>query len=307
MSTTFVLVISTGGTIASTTDPATGSLVPRLSAEELVRDCGTTEEVRVFDALSLDSSSVRLADIDTLIDLSRKALADARICGIVITHGTDSMAETALALDLVHDDARPIVLTGAQYPADHPQADGPKNLHRAISLAADPLSRGRGVMVNFGGDTHAARGLLKKDTQNLRAFELSAPMTLPRPRPVAPAPLAQFNVPILRAWPGADGALVDYVISTRPDGIVIEALGSGNVSAEMGQALARALSAKIPVVVSTSVAFGEVQLAYGGAGGGASLGELGALSAGWLRAGQARIALVTALATGTEPSVLLGF
>ena len=105
----FVLVISTGGTIASTTD-ATGARVPTLTCEELVSRSGTTEPVRTYDAASLDSSSVTLAEVDILRSLVRKALDDASVTGIVITHGTDSMADTALALDLVHDDPRPVVL-----------------------------------------------------------------------------------------------------------------------------------------------------------------------------------------------------
>ncbi|WP_165164136.1 asparaginase [Corynebacterium qintianiae] len=300
----FVLVISTGGTIASTTDP-TGARVPTLTAEDLVISCGTDAPVRVYDSVSLDSSSMGLGDVDTLIQLVGKALADALVTGIVITHGTDSMAETALAIDLVHSDPRPVILTGAQRPADHPHADGPENLRRSIELAADPLARGRGVTVHFGGDTLAARGLMKNDTEALRAFALTAPLTLPRPAAVAPAQLEGLNVPILRAWPGADASLVDHVASLKPDGIVVEGLGSGNVSAEMGEALARAAEDGIPVVLTTSVPYGEVSFSYGGAGGGATLGERGVLPGGWLRAGQARIALLTAIATGTDPRALL--
>lgn len=301
----FVLVISTGGTIASTAD-ATGALVPALSAKELVTACGADTPVRVFDSARLDSSSMGLADADSLIALVGRALADASITGIVITHGTDSMAETALALDLVHSDPRPVVLTGAQRPADDPNADGPANLRRAIELAADPLARGRGVSVHFGGDTLAARGMFKTDTEDSRAFALTSPISLPRPAAVTPAPLAGYTVPILRAWPGADADLVDHVASTRPDGIVVEGLGSGNVSAQMGEALARAAESGIPVVLTTSVPHGEVTFAYGGAGGGATLGARGVLPGGWLRAGQARIALLTAIATGTDPRLLLG-
>ena len=301
----FVLVISTGGTIASTTD-ASGALVPTLNAEDLVTASGADTPVRVFDSTRLDSSSMGLADVDTLITLVSRALADAQVTGIVITHGTDSMAETALALDLVHSDPRPVVLTGAQRPADHPHTDGPDNLRRAIEMAADPLARGRGVTIHFGGDSLAARGLIKVDTADSRAFALTAPLTLPRTTPVSPAPLAGYTVPILRAWPGADGALVDHVASLGPDGIVVEGLGSGNVSAPMGDSLARAAESGIPVVLTTSVPHGEVTFAYGGAGGGATLGARGVLPGGWLRAGQARIALLTALATGADPRHLLG-
>ena len=301
----FVLVISTGGTIASTTD-ATGARVPTLTCEELVSRSGTTEPVRTYDAASLDSSSVTLAEVDTLRSLVRKALDDASVTGIVITHGTDSMADTALALDLVHDDPRPVVLTGAQRPADADAPDGPENLRRAIDTAADPLRRGQGVLVHFGGDTLPARGLYKADTGELRAFALAADRPLPRP---AAAPLAQLdgcNIPVIAAWPGADDALVDAVAASRPDGIVVAALGAGNVSEQMGTGLARALDAGIPVVISTSVPRGEVAFAYGGAGGGSTLGAKGALPAGFLRPGQARMALATALAAGIDPAPLLG-
>ena len=301
----FVLVISTGGTIASTTD-ATGARVPTLTCEELVSRSGTTEPVRTYDAASLDSSSVTLAEVDILRSLVRKALDDASVTGIVITHGTDSMADTALALDLVHDDPRPVVLTGAQRPADADAPDGPENLRRAIDTAADPLRRGQGVLVHFGGDTLPARGLYKADTGELRAFAHAADRPLPRP---AAAPLAQLdgcNIPVIAAWPGADDALVDAVAASRPDGIVVAALGAGNVSEQMGTGLARALDAGIPVVISTSVPRGEVAFAYGGAGGGSTLGAKGALPAGFLRPGQARMALATALAAGVDPAPLLG-
>lgn len=300
----FVLVISTGGTIACTTD-ATGTRRPTLTAAELVEQSGTAESVGVYDAANLDSSAITLADIDTLAEFIEQSLIDDSVTGVVLTHGTDSLAETALALDLIHHDPRPVVLTGAQHPSDHPHTDGPENLRRAIDVAADPLRRGQGVLVHFDGDTLPARGLYKASTADLGAFALTTERPQPRPAPVPRATLSGINVPILRAWPGADGTLVELAANTNPDGIVVEALGSGNVSPAMGEALGRAIERGIPVVVSTSVPRGGVEFAYGGGGGGATLGELGALPAGSLSPGQARIALITALATGTDPSSLL--
>ena len=142
----FVLLIATGGTIACTAN-ADGALVPSLSAEDLVHSSGTSEPVRVYDALRLDSSAITFADIDKLRSLTAQALQDPQISGIVISHGTDSMAETAFALDIVHDDPRPIVLTGAQHAADHEHPDGPGNLAGAIAAAADPLRRNNGCLL----------------------------------------------------------------------------------------------------------------------------------------------------------------
>lgn len=295
-----VLVIATGGTIASTTD-ASGARVPTLSGAELVRTSGAP--ARALDAANLDSSSITLADIDELAARIEHSLADASLAGLVLTHGTDSMAETALALDLIHRDPRPLVLTGAQLPADHPDADGPANLRGAVAAAADPRLRGRGVVVHFAGRTLPARGLTKASTEDLDAF--AAPNGAPpRPAPVARRPLDGIRVPILRAWPGANGELVRAVVGAGVDGIVVEALGSGNVSDAMGCELARALGAGVPVVVATSVPRGGVHFDYGGAGGGATLGERGAIAAGALSPGQARMALITALASGTDPRAL---
>ena len=297
----FVLLIATGGTIACTAD-ADGALVPTLSAEELVHSSGTTESVRVHDALRLDSSAITFADVDKLRSLTAKALQDPQIRGIVMSHGTDSMAETAFALDIVHDDPRPIVLTGAQHAADPQQPDGTVHLAGAIAAAADPLRRNNGVLLHFGDATLPARGLLKRDTHALDAFALSSERPLPRPAALGRAPLADLRIPIVRAWPGAEGDIVDAIANTNPDGIVIEALGSGNVGPGMGAAIAHVLSLGIPVVITSSVPYGEVTFAYGGAGGGATLGSRGAIAAGFLRAGQARIALATALANGVDPA-----
>lgn len=294
-----VLVISTGGTIASTAN-ARGALVPTLTGEELVARCGTTRQVRSIDVASLDSSSMGLAEIDMLRETVRTSLLDDS-ASLVITHGTDSMAETALALDLVHSDSRPVVLTGAMRSADHAHPDGPANLRGAIEVAA--TRRDTGVLVHFAGETLPARGLMKTQTTAEHAFTLTSGSPLPRPMAVPPAPLAELNIPIIRAWAGADDALIRALGPI--DGLVLEALGSGNVSACMGGAVAKLLRRGLPVVVATSVPYGEVSFAYGGAGGGSTLGDLGALPAGYLSADQARIALATALASGVNPSSLL--
>ena len=295
-----VYVVSTGGTIASTAD-VSGALVPTLSADELVARSETTRDVQTREIASLDSSSMGLADIDRLRALTSALLHDDTLTGLVITHGTDSMAETALALDLVHRDERPVVLTGAMRSADHPHPDGPANLRGAIEVAA--TQRGGGAFVHFGGITLPARGLRKRHTTDLDAFDV--PVSLRRPMPVPAAPLDGLFVPILRAWPGDDGTVAHLVASKSPDGVVVEALGAGNVSDGTGEALRDMLRRGIPVVIATSTPYGAVTFAYGGAGGGSTLGDLGALPAGHLSPGQARIALLTALATGVNPSSLL--
>ncbi|GAB3081070.1 asparaginase [Corynebacterium aquatimens] len=328
-----VAVVATGGTIACTKD-ADGALTPTLSCAELVASCGTSVPTRCLDIRSLDSSSMTLADVDLVIATIHEQFRDPDVCGVVVTHGTDSMVDTSFAAELMLTHDRPVTFTGAQRPADHDAPDGPANLKLAIEYAAgataasdqptcpaDPVSTGRrGATVVFGGRIHPARGLVKHHTHELSAFSstYSVPSASPfSPHPAGPPPsrphsavapvrLAGMRIPVVAAWAGAGDGVMDAVIAAEPDGIVVEGLGSGNVSDDMGHAIARALDHGIPVVVTTAVPFGPVEFAYGGAGGGTTLGDLGAIPSGWLRAGQARIALATALAAGVDPRTLIG-
>lgn len=291
-------VIATGGTIACTTD-ASGALVPTMNAENLLHDLHIS--ARSIDSARLDSSSITLAELDELLETVRQQLAEPDISGIVVTHGTDSMEETAFALDLFTSDDKPIILTGAQRAFDHPESDGPANLSDALKLASDPHNGG--VFIRFGGTTVPARGARKQHTSQLRAF-VSTPLSS-RPRPLDPVALAGIDVPIIAAYPGSPRTLVDAAVANGAQGLVIEALGSGNMGSEMGQGVLDALARGIPVVVSTRVPEGEVALAYGGSGGGATLARAGAIGSGALRAGQARIALIASIASGISVSELL--
>lgn len=296
-------LLATGGTIACTRDN-TGALVPTAQARDLVAAAGVDHpQITTRDLTRLDSSSLTLSELDGLIAAVRESLA-AGAAGVVITHGTDSLEDTALALDLVHDSETPVVLTGAQRAFDHPAADGPANLRGALAAAADPAHRGRGVLVFFGGRLLPARGLFKTHTSRLEAFA-AADDPGPRPQPVSHTGLAGLNIPILAAWPGAGPELADACLAHGVDGLVVEGLGSGNMGSAMGEGVARLLAAGVPTVIATRVPHGAVQLAYGGSGGGADLAARGALGAGVLSPGQARITLATALAAGVDPRHLL--
>ena len=124
-----IVVFTTGGTIACTAGPD-GALIPTVSGEDLVRpvaerfaDSSIVCEVR--ELTRLDSSSMTFADVDEIVAAVQEALDDPEITGVVVTHGTDSMEETAIAVDTFHSDSRPVVFTGAQKPSNHTEADGP--------------------------------------------------------------------------------------------------------------------------------------------------------------------------------------
>lgn len=302
-----IVVLTTGGTIACTLGPE-GALIPTVSGEQLVADLRsrfdpehTTFEVRELNRL--DSSSMTLGDVDEVIAGVQEVFRDPEVTGVVVTHGTDTMEETAVAVDVFHSDPRPVVFTGSQLPFDDPQGDGPQNLFEAAVVAADPTARGIGTLIVFGHAVLPARGARKVHTRALDGFATTAPATHPRPLPLpTPVPLADTRVDIIAAWPGAPRTQVDAALAEGAKGLVVAALGAGNVGSTLGTALGEALAAGVAVVISTRVPEGEVHGSYGGAGGGATLAARGALGSAHYRPGQARMLLAAALAAGVDPA-----
>ncbi|PRQ11163.1 asparaginase [Corynebacterium sp. 13CS0277] len=303
-----IVVLTTGGTIACTHVPQ-GELLPTVSGEELVapvraRFEGTGTEIRVQELTRMDSASMTFADIDEIVEAVHTILEDDTVAGVVVTHGTDSMEETAIAVDTFHNDPRPVVFTGAQRSYDHPESDGPGNLFEAVVIAADPSARDIGALIVFGHAVLPARGATKWHTSDELAFATNGPEEPTRPLPIVPHQLDGIRVDTINAYAGASGDLVDAAIAAGTQGIVVEAMGSGNVGSAMGAALGRALERDIPVVITTRVPRGEVFGAYGGAGGGATLNAKGAVGSTYFRAPQARVLLAIAVATGHHPATL---
>jgi L-asparaginase len=267
--------------------------------------------VQVRDVLSVDSSALTTADLDTIRDAVADALAQD-VLGVVLTHGTDTLEETALLLDLVHDDPRPVVVTGAVRSGDDPQPDGPRNLRDALAVVASPTARGLGVLVVLGGSAHAARGTRKVHTTSLTPFHdprwgavglvtgagLDVVRTPERPAALAPAPLAGVRVDVVALHPGADATALDAHVGAGARGLVLETTGSGNTHPDVVDAVARHVRAGVVVLVSTRVHAGEVAAVYGGGGGGCDLVGAGAVLVPWLRPGQARVQLLALLASG---------
>ncbi|PFG28415.1 asparaginase [Corynebacterium renale] len=304
-----IAVITTGGTIACTRD-AQGALIPTVSGEDVVREVAShfdAEHVRftVNDVAHLDSSSLTVEDIDRILQAIATALADPTVTGVVVTHGTDSMEETALASDLFHHDPRPVIFTGAMRPADDPSADGPRNLANAAMVAMDPSAREMGSLIVMGTHVLPARGTTKTHTIAEPGFTYDGPAEPTRPQALPLAPLGgRGDVDIIYCWPGAPGTLIEAAVQRGAAGIVLVGMGAGNIGTACGAAAEAAVEAGIPVVMTSRAASGPVVAEYGGAGGGAELAARGVIPGGILSAGQARIALLAALATGSDPRTL---
>ena len=157
-----IRIMATGGTIASRTGKNGATSAER--AEELAAGLSGRHSYSVQDLLNVNSFQLRLADVRQIAEAVRDAVADEGVDGVVITHGTDTMEETAFLLDLVHESPKPVVLTGAQRTADSAVADGPGNLEEAAAAAASRGLRGTGVLISFAGQVLAARGTRKLHT-----------------------------------------------------------------------------------------------------------------------------------------------
>lgn len=294
-----ITLLATGGTIACTAD-STRALHPTRNGIQLSHDAGLDlSHICVHDILQLDSSEMTLEDLDLLLNSIHDALGThtGALTPIVVTHGTDSMEETAMAVDRLL--GGPIILTGAQRPADDPDPDGPQNLRDAIDAASFVKS----PAVVFGGDVVPAYGVRKIHTTADQAF--SAP-AIPAERPASlqphgtpPAPLSGLRVDILSAYQGADATLVDASLAAGSDGLVIEAFGSGNVGA-LAPGIRRALASRVPVVICSRVPNGPTSAVYGGTGGGATLATGGARVGGYLSPAQARMELLCQLAVSRQ-------
>jgi L-asparaginase len=279
-----VVIVGTGGTIASRFDAALGRTVASQGVEAILAAAAKPDDLpRVtFENLStIAGFNMTLAFADGLVRRLRELLDRPQVDSVVVTQGTDTMEETSFLAGLLIDSEKPLVFTGAQLAHDHPQSDGPRNLVDAIRAAAADETKGLGAMICFNGELHGVREVTKVHTSAVETFQsyhhgalgiVDGDRVIVYRRPeislhLRPERLDK-RVEIIKAAIGADGAMVDAVRRMGIDGLVVEAFGRGNVSAEFGQALGRGCRDGLPVVITSRCPIGRVSPVYGGGGGG---------------------------------------
>ena len=295
---------------------------PALDADALLAAVPALARVAGLRARSVSGlPGAHLSAADALA-VARAALDEAAAGrGVVITHGTDTLEETAMLVDVLHGGGAPIVLTGAIRPAGAAGADGPANLLDAVAAAGAPQTEALGVLVAFAGELHAARHARKLSSISPAAF--GSPATGPLgsvaegrvrvlARPVRPArPLAlpaalDGRVPIVPTWLGDDGAAISAAVRDRADAIVFAAFGAGHVAPPVLAALRQAAAA-VPVALTVLPGRGLLlHDTYGFEGAEADLRASGALPAAGLSPHAARMVLLAGLGGGADRAALAG-
>ncbi|TYT63804.1 asparaginase [Natrialba swarupiae] len=318
-----VRILTTGGTIASTADNAdeTGK-TPTVTGKDLV---DAVPELADHAALSVEPICQRSGfqmDAENATGIVDGVEAAGDVDGVVVTHGTDTMAESAYYVDVVAERDLPVVFTGAQRPFDQLGTDGPSNLELAVRTAVDERFRDAGgSYLAFNDAVHAARWVVKSHTSKLETFSSpgAGPVAQRTPaglrllrepgRYSSPIPGARLDpdvrVEIVTNALGTDGRQVERALSADAvDGVVVAGTGLGNTTGELGSALEAALSADVPVVLTSRCYEGETAGLYGGPGGGETLHAAGAIGGGDLPPWKARVRTVLAIADGESASAI---
>lgn len=310
-----IRVLATGGTIASRLDPATGAVVPAVSAEDLVAAVPAIEEhgpVEVEELARVNGWNVTPELMVRVAERARAALVHDGVDGVVITHGTDTTEETLYLVDLLAGevtDRGGIVVACAMRSSGEVGADGPRNLLNAARIATHPATRGRGALLSVNDEIHAARWVTKTDTTNVSTFR-SPPPGAPVGRVAGETPRYDLDTPprpphgdgidpavaLVKVTTGMDDALLRWLVDEQDvHGIVVEGTGAGNVPGPAAEGIDHAIANGVTVVVASRCWTGRPQPIYGGPGGGVTLAEHGVIRSNGLNGPKARLALMVAL------------
>jgi L-asparaginase len=257
------------------------------------------------------------------LEVSRRAAAALEreeVAGVLVTHGTDTMEETAYFLDLTVTSQKPVILVGAMRAASESDADGPRNLLNAAQVAVSEEARGKGVLVVLNGEIHAAREVTKTHSLAVETFDTPefgalgivdadgvrfyrAPLR--RQSLPVPADVVLPTVDIIPNYAGSDGRLIRGLLKEGPvDGLVVDASGAGNIASALFEAVREARDLGIAVVITSRTHAGRVLPLYAGGGGGTTLHEIGCVFADNLSAQKARVLLMVALTRTQDPEEL---
>ncbi|KUO48771.1 MAG: hypothetical protein APF76_17960 [Desulfitibacter sp. BRH_c19] len=308
-----ILLITTGGTIASKKDRQTGQIhsgvISGFSLASLIPSWKDFS-CEVHDLFQLPSGHLTMSNLRKVSQIIDQAFKEEKCTGVVLTHGTDTLEETAYFLDLILQNNGPVVLTGSQLPPEEIASDALRNLQDSLQVAISEESKDKGVVVVFNGKIYAAAEVIKIHTSNLDAFGAPGwgPIGYLDEKEVVYKRVVNNHVKlalgnmdkeskvyIIKFALGMDGCLIDMALKSGADGLVLEGFGRGQIPPEAVGQVKEAVNHGIPVVLTSRCYEGTVRGVYDYKGSAAQLERLGVILGNDLPGQKARIKLMLAL------------
>lgn len=316
-----LLVIHTGGTISMSQDQSnkvvTNDINPISMHQDVINQYAQIDELNPFN---VPSPHMTIQHVKQLKDIILEAVTNKYYDSFVITHGTDTLEETAFLLDLILGIEQPVVITGAMRSSNEIGSDGLYNYISAIRVASDEKARHKGVMVVFNDEIHTARNVTKTHTSNTNTFQSPnhGPLgVLTKDRvqfhhmPYRQQALEnvndKLNVPLVKAYMGMPGDIFSFYSREGIDGMVIEALGQGNIPPSALEGIQQLVSLNIPIVLVSRSFNGIVSPTYAYDGGGYQLAQQGFIFSNGLNGPKARLKLLVALSNNLDKAEIKSY
>ncbi|HEK6352927.1 asparaginase [Staphylococcus aureus] len=316
-----LLVIHTGGTISMSQDQSnkvvTNDINPISMHQDVINQYAQIDELNPFN---VPSPHMTIQHVKQLKDIILEAVTNKYYDGFVITHGTDTLEETAFLLDLILGIEQPVVITGAMRSSNEIGSDGLYNYISAIRVASDEKARHKGVMVVFNDEIHTARNVTKTHTSNTNTFQSPnhGPLgVLTKDRvqfhhmPYRQQALEnvndKLNVPLVKAYMGMPGDIFSFYSREGIDGMVIEALGQGNIPPSALEGIQQLVSLNIPIVLVSRSFNGIVSPTYAYDGGGYQLAQQGFIFSNGSNGLKARLKLLVALSNNLDKAEIKSY
>lgn len=315
-----ILVVFTGGTFSMRIDEKTGGAVPSLDGKDLmslIPEANNLAKISIYDFGKYPGPHMTPELMLNLSQIVKELVKKEDIDGVIITHGTDTLEETAYLLDLTIKTEKPIVIIGAMKTSSEPDWDGPRNLLDAIYICSNENSKNMGVLVCLNGEINAASEVTKTHTENVETFhslDFGALGFVDRGRVIfnrMPKKLETIetdkinsNIDLIKVYAGMDDKFFRFSSDSGAEGLVVEAMGVGNVPPAVFEGIKYVREKSIPVVLVSRCPAGETLDVYGYPGAGKWLHKEGVMFAEFLNGQKARIKFMLCLGLTKNPEEL---
>ena len=306
-----IIIIFTGGTISMKKNENNNAAVPAMSGEDILKHTPGIENIADIHFLDFGMMPGPHMTPEKMLELSKLISNKVEIegyDGVIVTHGTDSLEETAYLVDLTYNSSKPVIFVGSMRNSSEPGWDGPPNLIDAVHAAISDEAKNRGVMVVMSGEVHSASQVTKTNTHTLDTFKSKdfGPIGFVDNNKVyfyysytknqyISTKEIDSNVELIKCGCGMDDRILRFCVDSGAHGIVIEGMGRGNIPPKMVSGVEYALEKNIPVVLVSRCLMGKVLDDYGYEGAGRELTERGVILGDNLPGQKARIKLMVAL------------